>query len=158
MSARGGGPGERPVLYLDLDDTVVSWATGEPRGAEDAGPFLRWALDRFEVRWLTTWAPSGLMDGGLLVDLCKLTGIPAERLQRIRGLDWEGGTKVDGIAWVEHVVMGRPFVWIEDDTVPPAALEFLDHHGYLACFHRCDVTRDAEALRRLHGELEAAWG
>lgn len=143
-----------PVLYLDLDDTILSWADGSPRPGPGATEFLLWALDRFEIRWLTTWCPNGRMEAGLLGDLSKLTNVPVERLRTIRGFDWEGGSKLDGIAWVEHVVLGRPFLWIEDSNVPPEALEFLDCHGLRDRFRHCDVTRRPEALRELHRSLQ----
>jgi hypothetical protein len=148
----------RPVLYLDLDDTIVTWESGAPRGAPGVESFLRWALRRFEVRWLTSWAPDGQMEESLIVDLCRLTGVEVSALQRIRGLDWEGGSKLDGLAWLEHVALRRPFVWIEDSSLPDEAIAFLERHGFGSCFWRCDVTREADALGRLHEGLRAAWG
>lgn len=142
-----------PVLYLDLDDTIVSWADGSPRPGRGATEFLLWALDRFEVRWLTTWCPDGRMDPALLADLSKLTDVPVDRLRGIRGFDWQNGSKLDGIAWLEHVVLGRPFLWIEDSTVEPGALEFLARHGLRDRFRSCDVTRRPDDLRELHRVL-----
>lgn len=153
MRAEGPAAEKKPVLYLDLDDTIVCWASGDPEPAPGARDFLLWAMDAFEVRWLTTWTPSGDMDPGLLRDLSKLTDVDTEILGTIRGLDWEGGSKIDGIAWVEHVVMGRPFLWIEDDTIEPEALEFLVEYGYLERFIRCNVTEEPEMLQRLHEQL-----
>lgn len=158
MRRAGGTESPRPVLYLDLDDTIVSWSSGEPRGAPGVEDFLRWALRRFEVRWLTSWTPSGQMEESLLVDLAKLTGVDVGFLGCIHGLDWEGGSKLDGIAWLEHVVLDRPFLWIEDGSLPDSALEFLRAHGLDECFVRCDVTRDEDALARLHQRLERVWG
>lgn len=154
-SSPGGRAGKsRPVLYLDLDDTVISWATGDPEPGEGAHEFLVWALDHFEVRWLTTWCPDGRMDPQLLRDLSSLTDVPVERLRTIRGFDWEGGSKLDGIAWLEHVVLGRPFLWVEDSTVQPEWLAFLDDHGLRDRFRQCDVTRQPEAVRELHAALK----
>lgn len=144
---------EKPVLYLDLDDTVVCWSTGEPEGAEGATEFMLWALENFEVRWLTTWAPSGEMPPNLLSDLASLVSLPVEKLSGIRGLSWEGGSKVDGIAWLEHAVQGRRFVWLEDDTLAEDALEFLEEFGYQHSFHHCNVTRAPGSLKRRHQEL-----
>lgn len=148
----------RPVLYLDLDDTMVAWAEGKPHPAHGVEPFLSWAFERFEVRWLTSWAPTGCMEPRLVDDLAKLTGISGERLRSIRGLDWEGGSKVDGIAWLEHAVLGRPFLWIEDATIKDAYLELLERHGWLDRYRRCDVSREPDAVERLHRELLDAWG
>lgn len=149
---------ERAVLYLDLDDTILSWADGKPAPGEGVREFLLWALDRFEVRWLTRWARDGRMEPGLLIDLCKLTGVETARLRGIHGLDWSEGTKLDGIAWAEHVVRGRPFLWLEDDNTGADHQAFLEHHGLGHCFHHCDVTQDPQALRRAHSELERRHG
>lgn len=143
----------RTVLYLDLDDTILTWAEGKPEPGPGVREFLDWALETFEVRWLTRWAPDGWMSRDLVVDLCKLTGIDATRLRRIKGLNWEGGTKLDGIAWVEHILLERPFIWLEDGDTGASHEDFLQLHGFGNCFHLCNVTRDAEALRRAHAEL-----
>lgn len=147
---------DRPVLYLDLDDTILTWESGEPAPAKGVREFLLWALEHYEVRWLTRWAPDGRMDPDLLVDLSKLTGVETERLKEIRGLDWEGGSKLDGIAWVEHLVMERPFIWMEDDNTGAEHCSFLVLHGFGECFRRCNVTQNANALRQVHAEMKAA--
>lgn len=151
---------ERPTLYLDIDDTLVSYARGWPEGAPGVGSFLRWALRRYHVRWLTTWCPTGRMPGPLARDLASMTGLGAARLCRIRGYDWEdSGSKLNGIAWLDHVVLDRPFLWIEDDFgVGERERRFLADHGFADSFRCCNVTRDPGALRRLHAELRAQDG
>src|SRR5690606_19286572 len=72
---------QRVVLYLDLDDTVISWTGGVPAGAPGLREFLLWALDVFEVRWLTRWARDGRMEARLVRDLAKMSGVPVRRLQ-----------------------------------------------------------------------------
>lgn len=148
----------RPVLYLDLDDTLIAWPEGRegsPRGAPGAGAFLRWALERYEVRWLTTWCPGGRMPGDLLGDLARMVDLPREALRGIRGMDWSAsGCKLDGVAWVEHVVTGRPFLWIEDDYgFGERERRFLEAHGMADRYLHVNVTEDPGALARLHEEL-----
>ena len=150
----------RPVLYLDLDDTLIAWPDGRrgsPRGARGGREFLCWALERYEVRWLTTWCPDGRMDAKLLRDLGRMLGLAPESLERIRGLDWSGsGCKLDGIAWMEHVVLGRPFVWLEDEYgFGERERRFLQAHGLAASHHPVNVTTDADALCRVHAGLRA---
>lgn len=147
---------ESAVLYLDLDDTILTWKDGSPAPGPGVRDFLLWALDRFEVRWLTRWARDGCMSSDLLTDLAKLTGVEEERLRSIRGLDWSDGTKLDGLAWVEHMVRGRPFVWLEDDNTGANHQYFLELHGFAHCYWHCDVTEDPEALRTAHSVL-AHW-
>lgn len=144
----------KPVLYLDLDDTILTWARGKPEPAEGVREFLLWALDRFEVRWLTRWARDGRMSPDLVVDLGKLTGVEADRLREIDGLDWNEGSKLDGIAWVEHIVQGRPFVWLEDDNTGAEHRAFFGHHGFDESYRHCDVTKDPDALLRSFQELK----
>lgn len=143
----------RPILYLDIDDTIVRWRDDRPEPAEGAAEFLLWALEHYDVRWLTTWAPNGEIPPDLLVDLAKMVDVPIERLALIRGLSWEGGSKLDGIAWLEHVVHGRPFVWLEDDNLPEAVTRFLERHGYHDSYRLCNVSREPDILRRRHAEL-----
>ncbi|MFW6079985.1 MAG: hypothetical protein ACODAE_10210, partial [Gemmatimonadota bacterium] len=108
--------GAQPALYLDLDDTLLSYATGRPQAGLGARRFLHWAIATFEVRWLTRWCPDGRMPDGLLADLARMTGVPRECLRTVRGFDWRwSASKLDGIAWLEHRVLGRPFLWIEDE-------------------------------------------
>lgn len=151
---------DRPVLYLDLDDTLVSWATGAPRAVTGAGEFLAWALGHFEVRWLTTWCPGGEMPEDLLADLVKLLQVPAETVRGIRGLDWSAsGCKLDGIAWLEHRVLGRPFAWLEDEKgFGERERSFLEHYGLLSSYHRCNVTRDDRSLARAWRTLRSWHG
>lgn len=151
----------RPVLYLDLDDTLVAWPEGRegsPRAAEGARDFLRWALERYEVRWLTTWCPDGRMAAELLSDLGRLLDLPDEALEGIRGMDWSGSRcKLDGVAWVEHVVAGRPFLWLEDDYgFGERERRFLEAHGMADRYRHVNVTEDAGALARVHRELRRA--
>lgn len=150
---------QRAVLYLDLDDTVIVWKDGNPSGAPGLREFLLWALDTFEVRWLTRWTRTGRMDHRLLRDLATMSNVPSARLAPIRGLSWaETDCKLNGIAWVEHVLLQRPFLWIEDETVGTRATDFLVRHGFGSAYHCCNVSRDPDALRRLHQTLIETYG
>lgn len=138
-----------------MDDTLLTYhGTGEPRAAPGAPEFLRWAVERFVVRWLTSWCPEGRLPERKVRGLCVYTGLEPELVRGIRGLDWSFGSKLDGIAWVEHLVLGRPFLWIEDaqgvGEPERAALAAL---GLSHCYRECDVTAEPEALRRLHERL-----
>ena len=154
----GGARALRPVLYLDIDDTLLSWSEGRPRAAPGAREFLLWALENHEVRWLTKWCPNGEMRDALRGDLCKMIGIQPEKLESIRGFDWEASdSKLNGIAWLEHVVLGRSWVWVEDEQgVGERELRFLAAHGFRENYHYCNVTKDPQALVRLHEQLRRA--
>lgn len=145
----------RPILYLDIDDTLLTYSGNAPRAARGAHDFLVWALDRFEVRWLTTWCPSGQMGADLARDFCKMLEVDPEQIAELRGHDWTfSKTKLDGIGWLEHLVLDRPFLWIEDDYgVGDRERVFLEELGLAASLRCCNVTRDADALVRLHERL-----
>lgn len=146
---------ERPVLYLDLDDTVVSWAGGRPHAAPHAREFVAWALERFEVRWLTRWCPDGEMGEKLLGDLARMLDLDVLRFADVRGTEWDpGGSKANGIAWLEHTVLGRPFVWLEDEHgFAERERAILDAHGFLESYWHCNSTNDEQALVRAHAGL-----
>lgn len=147
----------RPVLYLDIDDTILSWATGEPRPAPSSRCFLLWAMDRFEVRWLTRWCPSGHMPDGLVGDLSKMVGVDASGLRSISGCSWEHSEiKANGIAWLEHTVLGRDFAWVEDPGgVSDRDLEILGLAGYRDRYIPCNVTEHEADLDRVQEILSA---
>lgn len=111
-----------------------------------------------EVRWLTTWCPDGRMAAELLSDLGRLLDLPDEALAGIRGMDWSGSRcKLDGVAWVEHVVAGRPFLWLEDDYgFGERERRFLEAHGMADRYRQVNVTEDAAGLARVHRELRRA--
>lgn len=150
-------PAAHPVLYLDLDDTLISWRGGNPHAAPGARDFMLWALEHYEVRWLTTWCPNGEMEKSLLADLCKMLKIETATLRRVRGFDWQGHSKLDGIAWLEHIVLHRPFLWVEDDFgFGERELHFLAAHGLLDRYRWCNVTEHPDSLIRIHEQLRDA--
>ena len=148
-------PLPRVVLYLDIDDTLVRHPPSGPRPAPGAAEFLAWALDTFHVRWLTRWCRDGIMREELVHSFCKMLDADPETIRTIRGLDWsESASKLDGIAWLEHLVLGRPFLWIEDEHgLGDAERAFVELQGFTETCLCCNVTEDPEALRTLHREL-----
>lgn len=148
----------RPVMYLDVDDTLLRYPNGredDPVVADGAREFLAWALDAYEVRWLTRWCRAGEMPEDLVDDFCKMLDVEEAVVHGICGLDWTfSDTKLNAIAWLEHLVLDRPFLWVEDDYgVGTLERRFLVEHGLEASWRRCNVTERPAALRELHQTL-----
>lgn len=143
------------MLYLDIDDTLLSWASGSPAAVASTESFLRWALDAFEVRWLTKWCPSGTMSDDLLRDLAKMVGVGAEGLGAVPGCCWEeSGIKADGIAWLEHALLGRDFAWVENpEGLTERDFEILRETGFEDRYFPTNVTQDETALDRTRALL-----
>ena len=145
----------RTVLYLDIDDTLVCHGSSGPHPAPGAAEFVAWALETFHVRWLTRWCRDGVMREELVQPLSRMLRVDPDTIRSIRGLDWsDSESKLDGIAWLEHVVMGRPFVWVEDEHgLGEEERDFLKFQGFAEVSLACNVTRDPESLRALHRRL-----
>lgn len=147
----------RDVLYLDVDDVLIDWSGNVAKPATGGREFLLWALERFEVRWLTRRCPDGEMPEPLANEIAALFGLPASLLTAIRGVDWSGGeSKLNGIAWLEHLVLGRPFLWVEDENgVREMELQALVGLGLHACYHHCNTSMDPQSLAGVHERLRA---
>lgn len=138
-----------PVLYLDIDG--VLWDFRRPFAGIDAAAdgieeFVEFAWPRFEVRWLTYWAPEGTMPEDAVARLVACTGVPASVWQQVRPSLPLSGSKATGIRWSEHRE-GRPFVWLDDDP-GPADLALLESNGFETSWIQVDILADPRALVR----------
>jgi hypothetical protein len=144
---------QRPIMYLDVDDTLIrryGWVDGEytfiGKGAPDAGEFVKWAVRNFEVRWLTLRCPTGTMEPDALRELARDLPIEREWIWYIRnplGL-WRNGnadTKIDGIDWDET----RPWVWVED-RIGEREAQMLRGRHILDRYIPCNVTDEPNRL------------
>jgi hypothetical protein len=133
------------VLYLDVDDTVLVW-TNEVHGyaAPKAAEFLHWALEHFEVRWLTMWCPSGKLEENQTqelsyrfnykVDSSVFAGITNPRSfinSKCEGIDFEDP---------------RPWVWVEDHLMPKEKYE-LENRNVADNFYSTHVTHNRVMLQ-----------
>lgn len=154
-------PHERPVLYVDVDDTLIVHARDGSRPAPQATAFLEWAVDAFDLRWLSYWAPAGVLDDRDLESLSRMLDMDARRLASVQGLGFGGtaaSTKLDAVTWLEHLVLGRPFLWIEDDDCMisiPTILAVLSDLGLRDRWVPCNVTRTPHRLARIYDALQA---
>jgi len=161
----------KPVLYLDVDDTLLSmheryypaekrrpastwrhYGYSPPSGRE----FLLWALEHFEVRWLSWWCAWGDMHDLQRERLEAEFELPSGALAGVRAArfgDSEGCRKTAGIAWEEHDA-GRPFWWVED-WISEREQQVLRGRGMLDRWIPCHVTEDPHALQRAWDRLRA---
>jgi hypothetical protein len=95
------------------------------------------------------------MGEDLVHSFCKMLRIDPVTIRSIQGLDWsESDSKLAGIAWLEHVVLGRPFIWVEDEHgLGEKERAFLDLQGFADAGLGCNVTTEPESLRTLHRRL-----
>lgn len=95
------------------------------------------------------------MEEKLLHDLAKMLSLDPGVLQHIRGCEWPAeGSKINGIQWLEHLVLGRPFVWLEDEYGFKAReRDFLEENGVLGAYWHCNVTEDPQSLGRVQAAL-----
>ena len=142
---------QKPVCYLDLDDTLTRRTAELPSGkaAPGASDFLRFLLRHFEVRWLTMWCPDGNMHEEGLGWLESFFGIPRDELRHVRNMrsfTIAEGTrfKWEAINFTEAQT-GRPFVWLEE-RLHEADVEHMERHGCRDCFIECDVTANPYRL------------
>ena len=147
----GAGRAERPVLYLDIDGVLWDVDQTSPagigygaRGARGIGIFVKFALEHFEVRWCTMWAPSGTLHMEGRETLAQHTGIPASTWARVRSSKGHVRFKHETIDHAEHLA-GRPFVWVEDGLLPEEH-QWLRGNGWQDRYFHTDVFADPDAL------------
>lgn len=143
------------VLYLDIDDTLIRWTNDENGiAAPNAAKFVMWALEHFEVRWLTMWCPIGTLEEHRAEDLSIRFNrkISKETFMGITNPNsfFAAGDmyKTNGID-LDDV---RPWVWVEDEILP-YEVEVLRADKTLQHFHQCNVSEDPHRLIEVAKEL-----
>ena len=154
----------KPVMYLDVDgvlwdvDLAVAGKHGIAmedayKGANGLEAFITWALEHFEVRWLTAWAMGGCMDNYGWERLERYTGVPWEVWARVWPSKGWSRNKTEGIDWDEHLA-GRPFVWVEDELLQ-GEMRFLEETGFAHRYYHTDVFDDPDALIKTHAKIRS---
>jgi hypothetical protein len=134
------------VMYLDVDDTLIVWSNdvmgfGAPRAAD----FVNWALEHFEVRWLTMWCPSGRMRQEGAEELSYRFGykIAPEVFKSIRNPKGFIGQKTEAIDYDDP----RPWVWVEDMVLPKEKM-FLTNRKLIDNFYPTNVSTNRVVLQK----------
>lgn len=160
---------ERPILYLDVDDTILmfpptrtkEWWEKNKGGAPAPGvrEFLEWARPTCEVRWLTCWAMGGHMGEEAEARLARILKVP---LALIAGCDnpipWGGSPlgKPGGIDWTAHEA-GREWAWVEDG-LPPEEMQVLKGRCVEERYYYTNTSVHPEALAQTLRRLKERWG
>jgi hypothetical protein len=132
----------RPILYLDLDDSILYH--GMP--VHNSQAFFEWVTNHFEVRWLTNWIPSGEMNDYQAKVLSmrfegKIGMREFQKYNNPRGFGSHAAqpsfstperlSKLDGI----DLSTDRPWIWVENELFPHEKEQLvglgLEKHHYI---------------------------
>jgi hypothetical protein len=115
---------KKPIMYLDIDDTIIVW-TNHIAGfaAPKADEFIKWALEHFEVRWLTMWTPSGELSsaGADELEYRFNNTISASTFLSIKNSKSFINNKTEAIDFDTD----RQWVWVEDSMVYTEKMEMI---------------------------------
>lgn len=170
------GRAERPLLFLDVDGTLLSTA-GVPLPStldeweswwqSPANPCLGTIVPEYGARLMAmpcdlVWATAWMGDANLVI--APILGLPELRvadLGAVPGLDdpvWGGHDEAARLGWktrglVEQAA-GRPFVWLDDEITDIDRSWVSAHHPAPALLHRVDP---AVGLTDLDLNTTQAW-
>lgn len=147
----------RPIVYLDIDDVLIRWEGRRREAAPHAAEFLEWLLQHCEVRWITSWCPSGVMREDRLRTLAELLEIDQKDLRRIRN-PRGFPSKPHGSPPKHHAIgfdEARPWIWIEDEHLHKCNIDELDRRGFADRHIECNTSRRPDDLIRVMEQLRA---
>lgn len=139
------------IMMIDLDDTLLVWTDkGMGFAAPAADEFMLWALEHFEVRWLTMWCPSGKLREHGARELSYRFGhrIPPEVFAGISNPKRFINNKTEAVDHDDS----RPWVWVEDALVPYELKELQDKNC-MENFYPTNVTHNVVALQATWAKL-----
>jgi hypothetical protein len=147
-----------PTLYLDIDGVLLRRRRGNFRVRDAFGVaphallFLTWAVQNFDVRWLSTRCQSG--DAQQVCDAFRYA-LPATELPA----DWRFVEAIPAVQWgarkIDAIDLSSDFYWC-DDAHGDEALAMLTKRGKADRAIHVSVERDPEALLRARQILARA--
>lgn len=153
---RSGEEIRRPVVYLDIDDVLIRWEGHHREAASHAAEFVRFLLQRFEVRWISSWCPEGTMREDRLVRLGDMLNLDPDELRPIRNpraFEPEPFGRPPKYQAVD-LEEARPWFWIEDEGVRAHSREALERAGLKDRWIECNTSRRPDDLLRVRKLLE----
>lgn len=146
----------KPIMFLDIDDTLLRCIDRDCVAVSDAGSFIRWAQQHFEVRWLTAWAVASMSDQDAvrLAEKHQL-GLTSEEILMIPVQSWFGKHLAlnDQFALDKTVdfdfeeLEQRGFVWVENELLD-SERSVLREKGWEDRFFLTNVTANPGALQQ----------
>jgi hypothetical protein len=147
-----------PTLFLDIDGVILRRRAGvfRVRDAFEVAPhallFLSWAVQNFDVRWLSSRCQSG--DARQVCDAFRYA-LPATELPA----DWRFLESIPAVQWgarkIDAIDLSSDFYWC-DDAHGEEALAIMAAHGKANRAIHVNVDRDPEALLRARQILARA--
>nr|WP_290862660.1 HAD domain-containing protein [Hamadaea sp.] len=133
--------GARPLLFLDVDGTLLPFAGARHRSGDSANPLLagldpghgrRLAALPCDLVWATTWMAEAneVLSPRLGLPQLPIVDFPDEDDDHDR-LHWKTRYLVE---WA----MGRPFVWVDDEITDADRTWIMANHTSPALVHRVD--------------------
>lgn len=136
------GPGDRPIVFLDVDGTLIPFrarstsCAGDPSGNPlldrlDPADGRRLLALGCQLVWATTWMADA---NDLVAPRLGLPSLPVVEFpddEPERGLHWKTATLTRWAA-------GRPFVWLDDEITDTDRRWVRTHHPGRALPHRVD--------------------
>jgi hypothetical protein len=151
---------EQPRLYLDIDGVVLRRRPGNlrTRDAFEIAPhaplFLTWAVQNFDVRWLSSRCQAGDAQEACHA-LRYALGLPA------LPADWRFVQAIPAVRWgtrkIDAIDLSSDFFWLDDDH-GDEALAILTEHGKADRAIHVNVDRDPDALLRARQMLAKTRG
>lgn len=153
---------EKPVLFIDVDGVLLRFPESEPLEFWQQHPhgcptphvaeFLEWATTHFECRWLTSWAPWGIMNNESKERLAQVLDVPVELLTKLDHRHPWGDNKTQAID-ISEFENGRTFRWLDDDVMKDEQ-EVLKRWGVSESFIHTNCSKNPNRLKEVWDELQ----
>jgi hypothetical protein len=152
----------RPIVYLDIDDVLIAWPpSGGRQAAPHAAAFVRWLISSgIEVRWLTSWCPTGTLSDDRRRKLAGILGMGEEELRVIQNPHEFPGVPHRYPPKYRAVEMdsGRPWVIVHDEHWHKSNLDALSDAGRFESYIEINTSRRPGDLLRATAEIAARFG